>query len=153
MIFDLTFPCYLTSFSGKKCLSGKVICAFFFPLIEVLLYPIMTTTNSNNNYLGNFLLPGVRWLAKIKADPRLQYLRNDLATMKDVMIAQPFLIPHICDPKIIVPCTRGLSLSSLLQMLQSGSIAGLACSENPTHGKAKLLEGQIDFILSSEWTP
>jgi hypothetical protein len=37
-----------------------------------------------------------------------------------------------------------------LQMLQSGSIAGLACSENPTHGKAKLLEGQIDFILSSE---
>jgi hypothetical protein len=25
------FPCYLTTFSGKKCLSGKVICAFFFP--------------------------------------------------------------------------------------------------------------------------
>jgi hypothetical protein len=29
MLFDLTFPCYLTSLSGKKCLSGKVICAFF----------------------------------------------------------------------------------------------------------------------------
>jgi hypothetical protein len=29
MLFDLTFPCYLTTFSGKKCLSGKVICAFF----------------------------------------------------------------------------------------------------------------------------
>jgi hypothetical protein len=28
----------LTTFSGKKCLSGKVICAFFVPLIEVLLY-------------------------------------------------------------------------------------------------------------------
>jgi hypothetical protein len=27
----LTFPCYLTTFSGKKCLSGKVICAFFCP--------------------------------------------------------------------------------------------------------------------------
>jgi hypothetical protein len=26
------------TFSGKKCLSGKVICAFFVPLIEVLLY-------------------------------------------------------------------------------------------------------------------
>jgi hypothetical protein len=31
MLFDLTFPCYLTTFSGKKCLSGKVICAFFCP--------------------------------------------------------------------------------------------------------------------------
>jgi hypothetical protein len=37
MLFDLTFPCYLTAISGKKCLSGKVICAFFVPLIEVLL--------------------------------------------------------------------------------------------------------------------
>jgi hypothetical protein len=27
----LTFPCYLTTFSGKKCLSGKVICVFFCP--------------------------------------------------------------------------------------------------------------------------
>jgi hypothetical protein len=35
MLFDLTFPCYLTTFSGKKCLSGKVICV---PLIEILLY-------------------------------------------------------------------------------------------------------------------
>jgi hypothetical protein len=31
MLFDLTFPCYLTTFSGKKCLSGKIICAFFCP--------------------------------------------------------------------------------------------------------------------------
>jgi hypothetical protein len=31
MLFDLSFPCYLTTFSGKKCLSGKVICAFCFP--------------------------------------------------------------------------------------------------------------------------
>jgi hypothetical protein len=31
MLFDLTVPCYLTTFSGKKCLSGKVICAFFCP--------------------------------------------------------------------------------------------------------------------------
>jgi hypothetical protein len=31
MLFDLTFPCYLTTFSGKKFLSGKVICAFFCP--------------------------------------------------------------------------------------------------------------------------
>jgi hypothetical protein len=31
MLFDLTFPCYLTTFSGKTCLSGKVICAFFCP--------------------------------------------------------------------------------------------------------------------------
>jgi hypothetical protein len=38
MLFDLTFPCYLTTFSGKYCLSGKIICAFFVPLIEVLLY-------------------------------------------------------------------------------------------------------------------
>jgi hypothetical protein len=28
MLFDLTFPCYLTTFSGKSVLSGKV-CAFF----------------------------------------------------------------------------------------------------------------------------
>jgi hypothetical protein len=31
MLFDLTIPCYLTTFSGKKCLSGKVICAFLGP--------------------------------------------------------------------------------------------------------------------------
>jgi hypothetical protein len=31
MLFDLTFPCYLTTYSGKKCLSGKIICAFFCP--------------------------------------------------------------------------------------------------------------------------
>jgi hypothetical protein len=31
MLLDLTFPCYLTTFSGKKCQSGKVICAFFCP--------------------------------------------------------------------------------------------------------------------------
>jgi hypothetical protein len=31
MLFDLTFPCYLTTFSGKNCLSGKIICAFFCP--------------------------------------------------------------------------------------------------------------------------
>jgi hypothetical protein len=31
MPFDLTFPCYLTTISGKKILSGKVICAFFCP--------------------------------------------------------------------------------------------------------------------------
>jgi hypothetical protein len=29
MLFDLNFPCYLTTFSGKKCVMGKVICAFF----------------------------------------------------------------------------------------------------------------------------
>jgi hypothetical protein len=31
MLFDLTFLCYLTTFSGKKCLSGKVICDLFCP--------------------------------------------------------------------------------------------------------------------------
>jgi hypothetical protein len=31
MLFDLTFPCNLTTFSGNKCLSGKVICDFFCP--------------------------------------------------------------------------------------------------------------------------
>jgi hypothetical protein len=31
MLSDLTFPCYLTTFSGKKCLSGKVVCVFFCP--------------------------------------------------------------------------------------------------------------------------
>jgi hypothetical protein len=30
MLFDLTFPCYLTTFSRKRCLSGKDI-GFFFP--------------------------------------------------------------------------------------------------------------------------
>jgi hypothetical protein len=38
MLFDLTSPCYLTTFMGKKCLSGKVNSDFLFPLIEVLLY-------------------------------------------------------------------------------------------------------------------
>jgi peptidoglycan biosynthesis protein MviN/MurJ (putative lipid II flippase) len=32
MLFD--------TFTGKKGLSGKVICAFFVPLIEVLLYAL-----------------------------------------------------------------------------------------------------------------
>jgi hypothetical protein len=31
MLFALIFPCYLTTFSGKKRLSGKVICAFSWP--------------------------------------------------------------------------------------------------------------------------
>jgi hypothetical protein len=31
MLFDLIFPCYMTTFSGKKCLSGKVICAYYCP--------------------------------------------------------------------------------------------------------------------------
>jgi hypothetical protein len=31
MLFALTFPCYLTTFSGEKCLSGKAICAAFCP--------------------------------------------------------------------------------------------------------------------------
>jgi hypothetical protein len=30
-VFDLTCPCYLTTFCGEMCLSGKVICAFFCP--------------------------------------------------------------------------------------------------------------------------
>jgi hypothetical protein len=34
MLFDLTFPCYLTTFSGKKCLSGKAICAIFSPAYQ-----------------------------------------------------------------------------------------------------------------------
>jgi hypothetical protein len=38
MLFDLTFPCYLTTFSGKKCLAGRLSVLLFVPLIEVLLY-------------------------------------------------------------------------------------------------------------------
>jgi hypothetical protein len=34
MLFDLIFPGYLTSFSGEKCLSGKVICAFVCPAYQ-----------------------------------------------------------------------------------------------------------------------
>jgi hypothetical protein len=44
MLFDLTLPCYLTTLSNRKCLSEKVICAFFVPLIEVLLYGNYPTT-------------------------------------------------------------------------------------------------------------
>jgi hypothetical protein len=43
MLFDLTFPCYLTTFSGKKGIGGKFICAFFVPLIEVLQYCVSPT--------------------------------------------------------------------------------------------------------------
>jgi hypothetical protein len=56
MLFDLTFPCYLTLFIGKKCLSGKVICAFFVPLIEIIQYfQIYAPAHLNlltNNHLG-----------------------------------------------------------------------------------------------------
>jgi hypothetical protein len=38
MLFDLTFPCYLTTLSGKKCLSGRLSVLSFVPFIEVLLY-------------------------------------------------------------------------------------------------------------------
>jgi hypothetical protein len=44
MLFDLTFPCYLTTFSGKTCLSGKVVCAFFLSRLSkfscILLFTI-----------------------------------------------------------------------------------------------------------------
>jgi hypothetical protein len=54
MLSDLTFPCYLTTFSGKKCLSGNVICAFFVPLIEVLLY--MFDRTESGKCLCHFLI-------------------------------------------------------------------------------------------------
>jgi hypothetical protein len=34
MLFDLNFPCDLTTFSRKKFLSGKVICAFICPAYQ-----------------------------------------------------------------------------------------------------------------------
>jgi hypothetical protein len=42
MLYDLPFPCCLTTFSGKKCLSEKIVCAYFVPLIEILLYRYLT---------------------------------------------------------------------------------------------------------------
>jgi hypothetical protein len=43
MLFDLTFPCYLTTFSGKieTVEAGRLSVLFFVPLIEVLLYMII----------------------------------------------------------------------------------------------------------------
>jgi hypothetical protein len=38
MLLDLTFPRYLTTFSGKSVLAGRFSVLFFVPLIEVLLY-------------------------------------------------------------------------------------------------------------------
>jgi hypothetical protein len=58
----LILPCYLTTFSGKKCLSGKFICAFFVPLIEVLLYlnyPVDNTKNLSANLI--FPYAGFFW--------------------------------------------------------------------------------------------
>jgi hypothetical protein len=50
MLFDLTFPCYLTTFSGKKCLSGKVICAFFCPAYRNS--PVNISTSQTSHRLG-----------------------------------------------------------------------------------------------------
>jgi hypothetical protein len=44
MLFDVTFPCYLTTFSGKKCLSGKVICAFYCPAYRNFPVQILAET-------------------------------------------------------------------------------------------------------------
>jgi hypothetical protein len=49
VLFDLTFPCYLITFSGKKCLSGKVIRAFFVPIIEVLLYIFLLSIKNKSS--------------------------------------------------------------------------------------------------------
>jgi hypothetical protein len=40
-------PWYLTTFSGKKCLSRKVTVLFFDPLIEILLYSIVMFDSSD----------------------------------------------------------------------------------------------------------
>jgi hypothetical protein len=55
MLFDLTFPCHLTSFSGKRCLSGNVICAFFCPAYRSS--PVLTKPTAAIKYgahLQNF---------------------------------------------------------------------------------------------------
>jgi hypothetical protein len=67
MLFDLTFPCSLTTFSGKKCISGKVICAIFVPLIEVLLYVVLARSYSVEN-IGLIPLQIARlWLTRLEA--------------------------------------------------------------------------------------
>jgi hypothetical protein len=50
MLFDLTFPCYLTTFSGKKCLSGKIICATICPAyrsnpVYLLIFRVIQFSN------------------------------------------------------------------------------------------------------------
>jgi hypothetical protein len=72
MLFDLTFPCYLTIFSGKECLSGKVICAYFVPLIEVLLYstvPESRPSVKESMMDAAFGLFAVVVLPRLKVDP------------------------------------------------------------------------------------
>jgi hypothetical protein len=57
MLSDLTFPCYFTIFSGEKCLSGKVICTLYGPLLEVLLY--FAHASSQTLEFGLLISPGL----------------------------------------------------------------------------------------------
>jgi hypothetical protein len=55
MLFDLTVPCYLTTLSGKKCLSGKVICAFICPAYRNSPVPHIPLFNSGHQALPDKL--------------------------------------------------------------------------------------------------
>jgi hypothetical protein len=63
MLFDLAFPCYLTKNSGKKCLSGKVIC-FFFPAYRSFpVVGIQGEVEGASNLVSKCLIKD--WLGKL----------------------------------------------------------------------------------------
>jgi hypothetical protein len=68
MLFNLTFPCYLTKFSGKKCLSGKVVCAFFCPAYRSSPVPGMATADLESQKLGKEK-NGMAYIAPIPPHP------------------------------------------------------------------------------------
>jgi hypothetical protein len=62
MLFDLTFLCYLITISGKKRLSGKVICAFFCPAYRSSSLQI--TLLKGSSYKGHFTLQVTAFLGR-----------------------------------------------------------------------------------------
>jgi hypothetical protein len=78
MLFDLTFPCYLTTFSAKKCLSGKVICACFCPTFRSSLVPRVPSL-AGRLYFKQSQAVSLLWLTKMSKIAVVNYIPDDVS--------------------------------------------------------------------------
>jgi hypothetical protein len=126
MLFDLTFPCYLTTFSGKKCLSGKVICAFFCPAYR----------SSPVHVIYTCTFPRM-WHIKRFNPRRLKVVRGGETCLEPVQVGQLLLAVQLQSNRSAAYPARGavkqrsLPLVQLLVQLEILNTPALARQNQP----------------------
>jgi hypothetical protein len=110
MLFDLTSPSYLTTFGGKKCLSGKVICAFFCPAYRSSSVPTKPTAASkyHHNHIISFHFRSGTILAQILGYRRISISGTVLSGRKP-MRGRCFLCVLTRSTGRVCNCLAGLS--------------------------------------------